>query len=109
MKIYKTVQKEIFTGFVFPIGNEPDNKSWTGFQSVNQNSTTTGYLTIFRELNNTETNAKLKLRFLKPGQKIEQTNLQTKEKVTKIVDENSEVSFFIENPADFLFLKWRVK
>jgi hypothetical protein len=109
MKIYKTVQKDIFTGFVFPIGNEPDNKSWTGFQSVNQNLTTTGYLTIFRELNNTETNAKLKLRFLKSGQKIELTNIQTKKKVIKIVDENDEISFFIQNPADFLFLKWRVK
>lgn len=68
-----------------------------------------GYLTIFRELKNTETNAKLKLRFLKSGQKIELTNLVTKEKVSKIVDENAEISFFIEKPADFLFLKWKVK
>lgn len=109
MKIYKTVQKEIFTGFVFPIGNEPDNKSWSGFQSVNEKSTKTGYLTIFRELKNTSSETKLKLRFLQSGQKIELTNLVTKEKVSKIVDKNSEVSFIIENPADFLFLKWKVK
>lgn len=109
MKIYKTVQKDIFTGFVFPIGNEPDNKSWSGFQSVNKNSTTTGYLTIFRELNNSVANAKLKLRFLQAGQKIELTNLVTKEKVVKIVDKNAELSFFIEKPADFLFLRWKAK
>lgn len=109
MKIYKKVQKDIFTGYVFPIGNEPDNKSWSGFQSVNQDSTTTGYLTIFRELNNKIREAKLRLRFLKSGQKIELTNLVTKEKVVKIVDENSELSFTIEKPADFLFLCWKVK
>lgn len=109
MKIYKTVQEDIFTGYVFPIGNEPDNKSWSGFQSVNQNCSTTGYLTIFRELKNTAPDAKLKLRFLKAGLKIELTNLLTKEKVLKTLDENSELSFHIEKPADFLFLSWKVR
>ncbi len=109
MKIYKTVQEDIFTGYIFPIGNEPDNKSWSGFQSVNQNASTFGYLTIFRELKNTDSDTKLKLRFLKSGQKIELANLLTKEKVLKTVDKNLELWFHIEKPADFLFLSWKVK
>ncbi|MCX6309209.1 MAG: hypothetical protein NTY32_10415, partial [Bacteroidia bacterium] len=109
MKIYKTVQKDIFTGYVFPIGNEPNNKNWSGFQSVNCTNSKVGYLTIFRELENKESQQKLALRFLKAGQKVELMNLITNEKTTQTTDKEGTLFFRIEKPADFLFLSWKLR
>lgn len=108
MSIYKSVQKEIFTGYVFPIGEEPNNKSWSGFQSVNENSKSTGYVTIFRELENTQAVNKLSLRLIQKGQKVKLTNLQTGDKSTQFAGPNGLLEFNINNPADFLFLKWEI-
>ncbi|OGV39549.1 MAG: hypothetical protein A2X48_13005 [Lentisphaerae bacterium GWF2_49_21] len=46
---YLPHQQEILRGRVFPIGDEPDGYSWTGFQSVF--SRQSGYLLFYRELN----------------------------------------------------------
>ncbi|MEH3112202.1 alpha-galactosidase, partial [Pedobacter terrae] len=43
---YKKVQHDFHQGTILPIGEEPSGKSWTGFQSVQQDS---GYFIIFRE------------------------------------------------------------
>lgn len=43
---YKKVQHDFHQGTILPIGEEPSGKSWTGFQSVQQDR---GYLIIFRE------------------------------------------------------------
>ncbi len=51
ISIYKTHRKEIFDGYVFPIGDEPDNGAWTGFQVYDPDKKS-GFLMIFRELNN---------------------------------------------------------
>ncbi|MGV8091767.1 MAG: alpha-galactosidase [Mangrovibacterium sp.] len=48
IKKYQQIQEDIQTGRIFPIGNEPDGTSWTGFQSDNGDN---GYLLIFREYN----------------------------------------------------------
>lgn len=108
MKIYKSAQKDIFTGFVFPIGNEPNNKNWSGFQSINNRADKSGYLTVFRELLNMENKQHISLFFVSPGQKIEIINLRTNEKTVQIVGNNSDLKFVIDNPADFLFLKWKI-
>ncbi len=52
ISVYKANRREIFESYVFPIGNEPDNESWTGFQIYHPEKKT-GYLMIFRELHNT--------------------------------------------------------
>lgn len=46
IKGYADHQKAIHEGTILPIGDEPSGKSWTGFQSLNENE---GYLLIFRE------------------------------------------------------------
>ena len=106
LDVYKLVRNDIYSNFVFPIGDEPDNKSWSGFQSVSEDAKS-GYLTIFRELKNTQTVQSLKLHFIKANQKIEITNLRTKEKNIHTVDKDCLLKFEIKNPADFLFLKWQ--
>ncbi len=46
IKKYREIQADLHSGNIFPIGEEPSGKSWSGFQSVQKNK---GYLIIFRE------------------------------------------------------------
>ncbi|MDE7473486.1 MAG: alpha-galactosidase [Muribaculaceae bacterium] len=46
---YRAVQHDFHSGVILPVGNEPDGRSWTGFQSITGNNE--GYLLLYRELN----------------------------------------------------------
>ena len=48
IKKYREIQCDLHKGDIFPIGDEPSGKSWTGFQSVQNGQ---GYFIIFREDN----------------------------------------------------------
>jgi hypothetical protein len=48
IKKYREIQQDLHRGTIFPIGNEPDGKSWCGFQSSGEKS---GYFLVFREDN----------------------------------------------------------
>jgi hypothetical protein len=62
---YKSIQSDLHSGVILPIGEEPDGVSWTGFQSIKNND---GYFLVFREKNETES-APVKT-WLSPGSKI---------------------------------------
>ena len=94
----------MYKGYVFPIGDKPDNKSWSGFQNYNSNSST-GFLTVFRQIENKESQKSLKLKFL-AGEKIMLTNLMTGKEELITVGPEGEVKFSIERSADFLFCKY---
>lgn len=49
IKTYKEHNTKIHAGQIFPIGNEPDGKQWTGFQSIGNEKE--GYVLVFREDN----------------------------------------------------------
>jgi len=53
---YKEIQADFHSGNIFPIGEEPSGKSWTGFQSVKERM---GYFLVFRE-DNDKSKANLK-------------------------------------------------
>ena len=105
---YKKVRKDMHKGTVYPIGDKPDNKSWTGFQVHNHNENR-GYFTIFRELHNSNPSTKIALKFLKPGATLHLTNLLTNRTWQINLNDKSKAEFQIENPADFLFLKYDIK
>jgi hypothetical protein len=48
IKKYLKIQPDFHRGNIFPIGEEPSGRSWTGFQSIQQGK---GYLLVFREDN----------------------------------------------------------
>ena len=50
--------------YVFSLGERPDDAAWTGFQNYHPGKDF-GYLTIFREIDNSEQTKILQLRFLK--------------------------------------------
>lgn len=104
IKIYKEHREKIYNGFVFPIGDKPNEKSITGFQCVvNKKS---GYFTIFREVNCTYGKKSIKIRNVE-GKKIELTDLISKEKYI-IEYKNNIIEFGIENKAEFKFYSYIV-
>lgn len=105
LEIYKKHRKEMYAGYVFPVGDEPDNKSWTGFQNYNP-ETNSGYLTIFRELQNKENSKSIELKFLNE-KKIKLTNLITN-KVESVQLEKNKITFQIDQAAGFQFFKYEV-
>jgi hypothetical protein len=104
---YKQHRDEMYKGYVFPIGEKPNNASWAGFQNYNPN-TNAGYLTLFREINNEEKSKRIKLNFLS-GKTLQLTNLMTQETVQKSVDENGTIEFAIDQAADFRFYKYSIQ
>ena len=104
LALYKKHREEMYDCFVFPIGEEPDNKSWTGFQFYNSEKKT-GYITIFRELNNKETKKDIRINFLSE-KKIKLTNLQTGKIISTKVSKDGKVNFKIDSSADFRLYKY---
>jgi hypothetical protein len=106
ISLYKQYRDEMYRGYVFPIGDEPDNKSWSGFQNHNPDSHA-GYLMILRQLHNKQKQNAIALKFL-AGKKIRITNLQTKTSRTVKVLQNGKLNFTIDNAPGYLFLKYTV-
>jgi len=106
LAIYKQHRQEIYDGFVFPIGQKPDNQSWTGFQCYRPGSKS-GYLTIFRELNNTESQKAISINSFS-AKKIRLTNLRTNEMKELDVSDSGDVIFKIDKPADFRFFRYEL-
>jgi alpha-galactosidase len=65
IKRYREIQFDFHSGNIFPIGEEPSGKSWTGFQSIQEGE---GYFLVFRE-DNTESESTIKT-WLNAGTKI---------------------------------------
>jgi len=103
--IYKENRKEIWESYVFPIGDEPNNASWTGFQFYHPEKKS-GYLMVFRELHNNETEHELELNFLH-NERVELLNLETNErKIVKM--QGSTLNLEIDKPAGYKFIKFKI-
>ena len=105
IKVYKDSRKEIFESYVFPIGTEPNNASWTGFQ-VYHPEENSGYLMVFRELHNPEKNGKIKLRFIQ-NKKIRIIDLENNS-VQTTQCKNGVLNLVIDRPAGYRFLKYEI-
>ncbi len=106
--VYKENRKEIFESYVFPIGDEPNNASWTGFQIHHPNKKT-GYLMVFRELHNEEKTKEISLKFLK-NQSVKLIDLERKQKLPEILSTiDGKIKLNINNKAGYLFLKYEIQ
>ena len=100
---YRKFQNEIHQGLVLPIGEEPSGKSWTGFQSICED---TGYFLIFRELNNIP-KCKMKT-WLEPGTKIElESILGDGKHFTAIIDGDGKIPFSLKNKNSYALYKYK--
>lgn len=103
---YKQHRNSMFNQYVFPIGDDPDNNSWTGFQWIDSNKRS-GYLMIFRELNNQDDEMPIALRFIK-SKRLEITNLMDGSSNEVQVDAHGKYTLTINRPADYRFLKYQI-
>jgi len=97
--LYKQHCAAIFNGFVSPIGDEPNDASWSGF--LCQNDHRSGYITLFREQANTEPCRDIALTQLQ-NRPVRWTNLLTghAEMLTPTVQG---FRFELPSPASFVF------
>lgn len=103
---YKQHREKMFACYSFPIGDVPTNESWAGYQFVSENNDT-GYLLLFRELHNKQTKQDIVLKFL-AGKKLRITDIRTNKVKNKKVSDQGVLKFEIEQPADYLYLMYKV-
>lgn len=104
ISVYKQERLNIYESLVYPVGDEPDNASWTGFQAHNISSKV-GYLNVFREINNKEPEFEMHLRFLS-DQHVKFTNLLNGESFEVYIDKDGLVPFRIQDAGDFRLYKY---
>lgn len=105
IKLYKAQRQALFGSYTFPIGDEPDNASWSGFQLVSP-AGGQGHLLLFRELHNGDARRNLALKFV-AGQTLRLRNLETGETRTVTADAAGRVEFELKQPASYLFAEYR--
>jgi hypothetical protein len=106
LEMYKKTRGQLKNSIVFPIGEQPNNESYTGFQAVNEDGKT-GHLLVFRELYATEPSHEIKLRFLR-NVTLELENLKTGNLQQLQVDEYGIAVFAITNAADFEYYRYKI-
>ncbi len=107
IKKYKEHQYKIHSGTIVPIGNEPDGKSWTGFQSISNNNNE-GYLMIYREFN-TQDKASIKT-FLPENKHVKfELLLGTGNPLSQTTRKDGYVDFHMPSEYSYGLFKYIVK
>ncbi len=101
---YKQHRHEMFKGYVFPVGDAPNNMNWTGFQNYNPDDGC-GYFTIFRERLNKSKSRALSLHFI-DAPSLRVTNLLTSKVVQIPVKSGCEIELEIPDAPGFLFMRY---
>jgi len=104
LSAYKTFRNELYEYYVYPVGNEPNNETWSGFQAVYPNKKV-GYLTLFRELNNKEASKQIQLLFLHE-KALKITDLMTGKAFIIKTDKDGKATFEIQKNGDFKMFKY---
>ncbi len=105
--LYKKHREAIFNCYTFPVGDKPDNQSWSGFQMINDDEKGNNYILLFRELHNINSNKSVQLKFL-AGKTVTFKNLENSESFTQKVSNSGNIDFYIKDQAGFLFMEYAV-
>lgn len=107
INLYKEHRNAIFNCYTFPIGEKPDNQSWSGFQMVNEDDQSSNYILLFRELHNTQDQKLIQLKML-AGKSIKITNIETGDNSVYTVAVDGSIPFTIQKAGSYLFLRYTV-
>lgn len=103
IKKYRIFQNDIHQGLILPVGEEPTGKSWTGFQSIRENS---GYFLIFRESNDMP--EYLMKTWLEPGTKVElESILGESANFSAEINTNGQIPFSLKNKNSYALYKYK--
>ncbi|MGI8637331.1 MAG: alpha-galactosidase [Segetibacter sp.] len=101
---YKTVSSDIHTGQTFPIGDEPDGFSWTGFQSLKGNS---GFFLVYREDNGNSSHTFSTL--LAKGAKIDLKLVAGDGKnLSTVTGKDGNIVFTMSKPKSFALYRYSI-
>ncbi len=104
LKKYREIQHDLHSGDIFPIGNEPSGKSWTGFQSVQK---THGYFLVFREANK-ESSARFNT-WLQPGTRVQCVPvLGQGSAFTAVAGAEGEITFHLSTPNSYALYSYSI-
>ena len=102
---YKKVAHKFHSGAILPIGEEPDGRAWTGFQSIS--SADSGFVIVYREMNKS-TAGKLKTYF-DAGAKVKfEPVLGDAKAFDTTVDVDGRVEFSLPRENSFGMWRYRV-
>ena len=107
IQAYRRNREEIASGIVFPAGDEPCDRAWSGFQS-HRSETGTGYLTMFREIYSDKSSCAVKVHML-DGAGLEIEDVFSGSIRDAEVGSDGRLPLRIEEPGGFLFLRYRIK
>ena len=105
IKKYREIQADLHKGAIFPIGSEPDGKSWCGFQSLQEKS---GYFVIFRE-DNTENTIVMNTRLESEKTVVLTPVLGAGKAFRAKTGKKGELTFSLEKPNSFVLYKYEYK
>ena len=101
----KKVAHKFHSGAILPIGDEPDGRAWTGFQSIS--SADSGFVIVYREMNKS-TAGKLKTYF-DAGAKVKfEPVLGDAKAFDTTVDVDGRVEFSLPRENSFGMWRYRV-
>ena len=93
-------------GYTFPIGEEPCDRSWTGFQQFNPHKNE-GYFLLFREVNAPDKEKELPVFFLNNTHIKLKDIMNGQEEVTKA--DNGKIKFRIPKSPGYKWLKYETE
>ncbi|WP_158602591.1 alpha-galactosidase [Proteiniphilum sp. X52] len=100
---YRIFQNDIHNGLILPVGEEPTGRSWTGFQSIQENS---GYFLIFRESN--DRREYLMKTWIEPGSEVElESILGEGDHFTAIIDADGQIPFSLKDKNSYTLYKYK--
>jgi len=105
LSAWKAHRDRIGEGYVYPVGDEPCDAAWTGFQ-CHRHEEESGYVLVFRELYAGDEEAKVGLHFLQ-NTELEWTDVLSGETWRASADAAGAVQFALEHPASFRWLSYR--
>ncbi|MCK5342549.1 MAG: alpha-galactosidase, partial [Candidatus Heimdallarchaeota archaeon] len=102
---YSEVQHDLHSGYIFPIGDEPSGRSWTGFQSVKKQE---GYILVFRE--NSELSKKQIKTYIQANHKVEFIVLLGEGKdFTFVTNSSCEIEFEMNSKNSYALYKYQIR
>ena len=107
LQAYRRERESMYRSIVYPIGDQPDNTSWSGFQ-CHRADESVGHLLVFRERLNKEPSRAIRLHRL-AGRSLRITDCLSGEARKVRAADNGEVEFEIPQAAGFVFLRYETR
>ncbi len=102
---YRPHQRALLSGRVFPIGEEPSGRAWTGFQSVTGPGE--GYLMVLREITDRR-RGEFALHGVPPGARLQLERIAGKLSAAELkVDRRGVARVALPRPASYGFVRYR--